>query len=268
MKEGFFLDKRNIIKNKNRNSIGISLVGFTLTTMAGWLDAVGLSLFLNQRSASMTGRGHILGYWAYKSDFKMFMTIVLIILAFITGAFLSTKIARKRGLTGSLFFSAGLIIMASIPFVLRHSILYAIFLPMAMGCQNAATSLTDIKRTTHLTGASTEIGINIAKGNWKVVRFWMYRWIGFPLGAFIGFSLADLVKMDIISISITLIVPAIIIILTGITQKKFIDIPLSVEFLEEDLDPTLEEIELTDSIINPRTEPVGMIETRSKKKQN
>lgn len=254
------MDKKDRIKNRNRNSIGISLVGFTLTTMAGWLDAVGLSLFLNQRSASMTGRGHILGYWAYQSDFKMFMTIVLIILAFITGAFLSTRIVKKSGLTGGLFFAAGLILMASLPFALQGSILYLIFLPMAMGCQNAATSLTDIKRTTHLTGASTEIGINIAKGNWKVVRFWIYRWIGFPLGAFMGLGLADLAKAGVISISATLMIPAGIIILTGIIQKKFLDIPITAGVL----DPPVEEVELADPRLTTRTEPIEIIKTRPK----
>ena len=97
---------------------------------------------------------------------------------------------------------------------------------MAMGCQNAATSLTKINRTTHLTGPATDIGINIAEGNWEVVKFWLWRWIGFPLGSIIGFNLANLVDNNIISISSTLIIPAIIIILIGIIQKVILYIPL------------------------------------------
>lgn len=230
MKEGYFVDTSDcdIIKNKYKikNSTGVNIIGFILVTMAGWIDTIGVSLFLNQRSASMTGRGHILGYWAYNLEFKMFMGIVLIIISFITGACISAIIAKKAGLMGGLICTGVLITIAAFPFCLQHPVFSKVFVPMAMGCQNAATSLTTIKRTTHLTGVATDIGINIAKGNWKTVRFWMYRWIGFPLGSFIGFNLVNLVNNNVISISITLIIPAIIIILTGIVQKIIFDIPL------------------------------------------
>lgn len=156
----------------------------------------------------------------------MFIGIFLIIIAFITGAWVSTIIIKKTGLTGSLLFTGILIIIGAFPFILRHPILCTVFLPMAMGCQNAATSLTEIKRTTHLTGAATEIGINIANSNWKVVRFWIYRWIGFPLGAIIGFALVDRVNSNLIKTSTTLIIPAIIIIVIAILQRVILNIPL------------------------------------------
>ncbi len=214
------------IINQAKNSMGIRIIGFILATMAGWIDTIGVKLLLNQRSASMTGRGHILGYWAYQLDFKMFMGIALIIISFIIGAVISTTIAEKRGLIGSLSLTGMLIIIASFPFIFPHVVFCMILLPMAMGCQNAATSLTELKRTTHLTGASTDIGINIAKGNWDVVRFWLYRWVGFPLGSFVGFHLANLANKNIISISTILRIPATIIILTGILQNKFLHIPI------------------------------------------
>lgn len=207
-------------------SVGINRMVFILALIAGWVDTIGISLIFQQRSSSMTGRGHILGFWAYQGNFKMFIAIVLIIISFITGAFISTIIARKQGLTGGLFFAGILIIIGSIPFVIRTPVLYRIFLPMAMGCQNGTTSQTKLSRTTHLTGISTEIGINLAKKNWKTVKFYAYRWIGFPLGSFIGFALADMVGKDKISISITLIIPAIIIMLTAIIQKVTLNIPL------------------------------------------
>lgn len=52
----------NKINYKTQNAIGINIIGFILSTMAGWIDTIGVRLFINQRSASMTGRGHILGY--------------------------------------------------------------------------------------------------------------------------------------------------------------------------------------------------------------
>lgn len=220
------MNKANKIKNKRENSVGINIVGIILTTMAGWVDTIGVSLFLGQRLSSMTGRGHILGYWAYNRELKMFLGIALIILSFIIGAGISTRITKRIGLTGGLLFTGIFIIIGAIPFNLEHSVLCAVFVPMAMGGQNAATSLTEIKRSTHLTGAATDIGINMAKGNWEIVRFWIYRWIGFPIGSFVGFNLVNLVKNNKISTSITLIIPALIIILTGVMQSKFLDIPL------------------------------------------
>lgn len=216
----------NEIKNKTRNSIGINIVGFILTTMAGWVDTIGVLLLVNERSSSMTGRGHILGYWIYSLNLEMFLTVALIIISFITGACISTRISRKKGLIGGLILTGIFLLLGSAPFSLDHLVFSTIFLPLAMGSQNAATSLTEIKRSTHLTGATTDIGINIAKGNWKVVGFWMCRWVGFPLGSVIGFNLASLVEKNIINTSATLIGPAIIIIITGIMQNKYLDIPL------------------------------------------
>ena len=213
-------------KDKIQNSIGINIIGFILTAMAGWIDTIGVRIFLNENAAFMTGRGFILGYWAYKWEIRLFMSIVLVIIAFITGACVSTIITKKIGLSGGLLFTGILIIIASLPISLQNPIIATFFLPMAMGCQNAATSLTKINRTTHLTGPATDIGINIAEGNWKIVRFWIYRWIGFPFGSIMAFNLINLVNKNKISVSATLIIPAIIIVSTGIIQRLIFDIPL------------------------------------------
>lgn len=230
MKEGYLLDSTNNeiaeIEYKTKDSIGINIIGFILISMAGLIDTVGVGLFLNESSAFLTGRGSILGYWAYKLEFKIFISIVLVVISFIAGAWISTIIIKKAGLMGSLFFTGLLIILVSLPITLRYPTLCTIFVPMAMGCQNAATSLTKINRTTHLTGPATDIGINIAKGNWKVVKFWMFRWIGFPLGSVVGSKLVSLVNANVISVSIALVIPATVIILTGIIQKIVLDIPL------------------------------------------
>ena len=102
----------------------------------------------------------------------------------------------------------------------------SVLVPMAMGVQNAATSLTRINRTTHLTGSATDIGINIAKRNWRLVGFWLLRWIGFPIGSVIGLNLVNLVESGIMSVSTILIIPAVIIILTGILQRFIFNIQL------------------------------------------
>lgn len=229
-KEGFLLEKEITKLEANKCKIqmetGINIIGFILVIMAGWIDTVGVKLLLIESPAFMTGRGLILGYHAFLLDIKTLMNIVLVIIAFILGAFISTKITSRTGLTGGLVFTGLLIITAALPICSKHVTIDAILVPMAMGCQNAATSLTPINRTTHLTGPATDIGINIAKGNWKLVGFWIWRWMGFPLGSIIGFALVKMVNNNIIDIATTLIVPGIIIILTAIGQKVIFDIPL------------------------------------------
>lgn len=56
--------------------------------------------------------------------------------------------------------------------------------------------------------------------------FWVIRWIGFPRGSIIGLNLVSLGENKIISVSTILIIPALIIILTGILQRLVFDIQL------------------------------------------
>ncbi len=213
-------------KSRLEISAQINIVGFILVTMAGYIDTVGIKLFLNESPAFMTGRGIILGYCMFKGDLGAFICVLVVILAFIIGACISTVITRKIGLTGGLCLTGILIAIAAFPVNLSNITIATIIIPMAMGGQNAATSLTAINRTTHLTGPATDIGINIAKGNWNIVIFWILRWIGFPLGSVIGFYLVHMVNNNMINIHTTLLLPAVIIVLTGIFQKLTFDIPL------------------------------------------
>ena len=136
----------------------INIIGFILVVVAGWIDTVGMELFLNESPAFMTGRGLTLGYWAFKGDLKAFISILIVILAFISGSFISTIITRKTGLLGGLCFAAILVTIGAFHIYLKDLTIATIIIPMAMGGQNAATSLTAIDRTTHLTGAATDIG--------------------------------------------------------------------------------------------------------------
>lgn len=203
-----------------------SIIGFILVLMAGWINTVGIKLFLLESPAFMTGRGLLLGYWAFKGDIHAFVRISIVVSAFIAGASISTLITKKTGLIGGLFFVAILLIIGAFNIYFNKMKIITIIIPMAMGAQNATCSLTPINRTTHLTGAATDIGINIANGNWDIVRFWLIRWIAFPLGAFIGFNLVDMVNNNLMNESLTFLLPGLIIIFTAIFQKIFFDIPL------------------------------------------
>ena len=229
-REGLLLEEKNsaqsIQKVEHHKLAHINIVGFILSVMAGWINAVGVKLFLNESSAFMSGRGLTLGYLALKGDLKSFISIILVIVSFIMGAYISTIITRKKGLSGGLFFVGFLIALSAFPISLRSIVVDTIIISMAMGAQNSATSLTAINRTTHLTGPATDIGIHMAKGNWDIVLFWSLRWISFPIGATIGFVLVDMFNNNIIQLSTTLLLPASIILSVAFIQKRFLKIPL------------------------------------------
>ncbi len=205
----------------------VNIVGFILVMMAGWINTAGVKLFLNERVSFMTGRAAELGELIAEGDIRGFRFIIIIVIIFIIGATISARITRKWGLVGGLTFSGTLLIIAAFCIYEGDMNFIAIAIPMAMGGQNAATSLTPINRTTHLTGPATDIGVHLSSGNWNDIIFWLLRWIAFPLGAFVGFDFIEKFTIhDHIDRSLVLIIPAIVIILTGIVQKMTVDIPL------------------------------------------
>ncbi|WP_315120408.1 YoaK family protein [uncultured Clostridium sp.] len=205
----------------------VNIVGFILVVMAGWIDTVGLQIFANERVSFMTGRAAELGERIAKGDMRGFSFIIIIVIIFIVGATISAKITRKWGLIGGLTFSGVLLMIAAFCTYEGEVHFVEIAIPMAMGGQNAATSLTPINRTTHLTGPATDIGVYLSSGNWNGIIFWLLRWIGFPIGSFIGFKvIGKSITQNHINRALTLIIPAIIIISTGIVQKMTVDIPL------------------------------------------
>lgn len=204
----------------------INVIGFVLVVMAGWIDTISLLIFLDKRTSSMTGRAAKLGLMIFEGESDAIQMVFLIILSFIIGACISTLITRKVGLLGGLSFTSIMLILTTLSTVKTGLHLSLITIPMAMGSLNAATSLTAINRTTHLTGASTDIGINLAKGNWNGVIFWSLRWVGFLTGTIISLNVIHIYNNNLINRSTLLIIPAIIIILTGIIQKRTINIPL------------------------------------------
>ncbi len=217
----------------------VNIVGFLLITMVGWIDLVGVKLFFNQRCAFMTGRASAIGENLANRNITeaLFVSCVLVI-SFMIGAGISAKVTKKSGLIGGLTLTGLLVITAAIligpaaesmdatkkltGFMVRNRVILGILLPMALGCMNAATTLTPINRTTHLTGPATDIGINFALGNWSMCIFWLFIWIGFPLGAFLGMFLV----LKGLSPALNLAIPGIGIILIAMVQKATVNIPL------------------------------------------
>jgi len=224
--------KKNLNKLNIKVFTPVNFIGFILVMMAGWIDSIGVCLFFDERSSFMTGRAAKLGKYIFYGETQEIKIILLVILSFIIGACISTLITRKVGLIGGLSFTSLLITITVFSTFYKGINIASITIPMSMGSQNAATSLTAINRTTHLTGPATDIGINIAKGNWNLVVFWALRWVGFSMGATIAFYLLHTFQRKMIHFAYTLLVPAVIIFLTGIIQKKFFPIPLSDDIKE------------------------------------
>lgn len=221
-------------KEKIKLFTPVNVVGFILVIMAGWIDTISLLVFLDKRTSSMTGRAAKLGLLIFNGENVAVGFVLLIIVSFIIGACISTLITGRIGLIGGLFFTGIMLILTIFTSTITEMHLSFITIPMAMGSLNAATSLTTIDRTTHLTGASTDIGINLAKGNWNGVIFWCLRWVGFVLGTLISMTVIQAYNHHIITRPLLLLMPATIIILTGIIQRITVNIPL-LKDLGEDL---------------------------------
>ncbi|MGO1469168.1 MAG: YoaK family protein [Tissierella sp.] len=211
---------------KIKKSTQINCLRFCLSMTAGWVNAVAINHFFSESPAFMSGRGIMMGYHVFKGNLKAFMGVALVVISFITGSVISTILTKRKGLSGGLFLVGGLISTLVFPIFFRNRIADIIIISMAMGAQNASTSLTPINRTTHLTGPATDIGINIAEKNWNIVIFWLLHWISFPFGAIIGFNLVDMVNNKMISISSTFLFPTIVVLSIAIIQKRILHIPL------------------------------------------
>ncbi len=215
------------MRDKVRVLTSVNIVGFILVMMAGWVDTAGVKFFLNERVSFMTGRAAQIGEWLAAGEFEQFFYLLLIVLMFILGAGISTKITRKWGLTGGLTFVGALLFFSALPVYIGEVRFVAIAIPLAMGAQNAATSLTPINRTTHLTGPATDIGIRLSSGDINGAVFWILRWLAFPLGAFLSYEFVEMsFKNDNIDTSLSLIIPSIVIVATGLIQRRYADIQL------------------------------------------
>lgn len=205
----------------------VNLIGFVITFMAGWIDTVSILLVLDERVSSMTGRFSKVGRLLSQGHISYALAIFLIISMFVLGSVLSTLITSKVGLVGGLSLSGILLIITAFTSLKTSFNLALITLPLATGSINAATTITDIGRTTHLTGAVTDFGISIAHSNWNSVVFWGLRFIAFLLGILVSFRVIDAYNQSIIGFAPILLIPAITLIVTGLVHRFVIKLKVS-----------------------------------------
>ncbi len=214
----------------------INILVAILTFVGGWSNIVGYNLFMHTRPSSMTGRAAEIAESIARKDLEVFGYLIAVVIVFIVGVMISSIITKRLGFTYGLFFVV-LILIVDIVLVNNnhHLKAFPILLSMAMGAQNGATSVTAISRTTHMTGATTELGINIASRNWNMAIFWGIRWMCFPLGGLLSYKFMEYLQKNNIKEATTLIIPIVILVCTALIQKKLVDIKV-LDSMKKDMD--------------------------------
>lgn len=205
----------------------INILVSVFAFVAGWVNIAGYNLFMHTRPSSMTGRSAEIAESLARGEFDTVLYLFGVVALFITGVITSSLITKKFGFTGGLIY---VVVILLLDIILisnnKHLGVFPITLSMAMGAQNGTTSLTDISRTTHMTGATTEFATNIAYGNWNKAIFWGIRWIFFPLGGFVSYKFMTWLKFNNHRQALILFVPILIILSTAFLQKKFVNIKI------------------------------------------
>ncbi|MBI5787336.1 MAG: DUF1275 domain-containing protein [Candidatus Schekmanbacteria bacterium] len=126
-----------------------------------------LGIFVNSMTINATNSGLALA----RQDLKYFAEVFMVLISFVAGAFLSTKIFDRFNHVPVLLLQATLLLLIGIE---KIGLPYEAWLAaMSMGLQNALTTCVSWDsgkvQTTHVTGTSTDIGIAIANLNYRKV---------------------------------------------------------------------------------------------------
>ena len=188
---------------KNKRLILTYFIGLILVFNAGWVDSVVLYKSFGASVAAMTGNYRILGHAFAESQNAFAFEVILLVIGFIIGAAINGMILQKnnpyrisKNHISSLVIQSGIILLGAILLDIYRDkkVIDDLFLAMSMGMQNSFTSLFfgGFARTTHMTGTTTDFGIEIGKyirGNrkdiWKIPFFGIFI-IMFAFGNFAG----------------------------------------------------------------------------------
>lgn len=245
---------KNFIRSltgKSRNKRTDTQLGITLAFIAGAINAGGF-LAVGYYTSHMSGIVSSIGDYLILNKFNYALASLLFLLSFISGAVTSCiiiNIAREKEPTSEfalalmleamllLFFGLGMSDYMGSP-VLSVNLTVAL-LCFIMGLQNAIiTKISEARiRTTHVTGISTDIGIEIGRyfysrfGNNKAVKFHADRLklyaallFSFMLGGVFGaFSFKSFGFITILPLALILAVMASVPIIDDFTSRKHTD---------------------------------------------
>lgn len=185
------------------------LGGAALAGIAGMVNAIGYLSYSHQGVTHLTGTASQLGIAVHAGDTVNTGHLVLVIVAFFSGAVLSGYIIRRQtlklgrrygmalGLEGALLCMAALLMR-------RHHEAGSYFASAAFGLQNAMASTYSgaILRTTHVTGIVTDLGAMLGHAlrgmeiEWPRARLYLMVLGGFTAGGVVGAALFRLVGTD------------------------------------------------------------------------
>ena len=144
----------------------IEVGGFSLTLIAGSVNAVGLLGFEHQAVSHLTGTATLLGERLVRGDGGSVLHLVLVMLSFVVGATLSGFIVRDATLLLGRRYGVVLLLESALLFTamltLKNGwIIGHLLTSAACGLQNAmiTTYSGATMRTTHVTGLFTDLGI-------------------------------------------------------------------------------------------------------------
>jgi uncharacterized membrane protein YoaK (UPF0700 family) len=182
----------------NKKILFTYVICIALIFNAGWIDSVVLYKSFGASVAAMTGNYRILGHSITEFDFDFAYQVIILIVGFIIGAAINGLVIKEDHYIIGINHTKTLILQSLILLIgtmlidnhLNEFLLDDIFLAIAMGMQNSFTTLFfgAFARTTHMTGTTTDLGIEIGRALrgdfrslWKI-PFFITCLIAFTLG--------------------------------------------------------------------------------------
>lgn len=168
-------------------------IAAVLSFWAGNFNSLSSIAILFERSTHVSGRIADIGIDLVLMPIGAFF-MAAIWISFVLGSYLAGLLLPKLGLTRSLIlqsiyiFIAALVVAAGVSadavsdYGISKAIM-AFILPFAMGFQNSVTTQLPLERTTHWTGASTDLGIALSKGSYQFAVFICIKIFSFIIGA-------------------------------------------------------------------------------------
>lgn len=206
-----------------------SFIGFVLIFSAGWINIQGIKFGIVDSLSYVTGRGVRIGMAMFEGDYPALLYALGAMISYVLGAYIGARAVKERGIGFALLMTSFFLLIVSMNVILKDYgyifdsnlsfeetfLIFSMFLTLiSMGSMNGATSMTSIGRTTHLTGAATDIGLNFALGKNRTAIFHLLRWVGFFMGAFVGMCFYGLQNH---MTSFLTLIPVIVIVTTGVS---------------------------------------------------
>lgn len=199
-------------KNANKNWVILEsywyniAIAAVLSFWAGTFNGLSSIAILFERSTHVSGRIADIGIDIVLMPISAIFMLVIWI-SFVLGSYFAGLLLPKLGLTKSLILQSIYIFIAAIIVATGLTAdsatdlgvgkaIMAFILPLAMGFQNSVTTQLPLERTTHWTGASTDLGIALSQRSYPVAIFICIKIFSFIIGAALSAYLLGIIGID------------------------------------------------------------------------